>query len=81
MPYRTTAKERVCTLLMTSKYEPDMVNTDRENDVTKLRRVSRIHFRFFQYPVGQDQNRSTYSGDFLENAYFRLDRRSNVTKN
>jgi len=30
-----SAKEGKCTLLLTAKYEPDMVKTDRDNDVTK----------------------------------------------
>jgi len=41
------------------------------------RRVSRIHFRF---PVGHDLNRSTCSGDFFGNVYFRFGERRKIAK-
>jgi len=70
--------------------------TDRDNDVTKWRfqifcekcQVGdvtvggrRVVFTFgFLFPVMHDFNCLTCSGDFLGNAYFRLDSRSKVWK-
>jgi len=82
------AKEGGCTPSLTTKYEPDTVKTDRDNDVTKRRflifcekcqvgdvtvcGVWVVSTCGFLFPVGHDLNLSTCRWDFFGNAYFRL---------
>jgi len=86
-----TAEEWGCVPLLTTKYEPDMVKTDRDIEVGKwrffdcLRKVpcwwypcGRCESRIyfrFLFPVGLD-----VYGDILGNAYFLSDRCSKVPK-
>jgi len=78
------AEKGVCFPLLATKYGPDMVKTDRNIKVGKLwffdclRKchvghvtvggASVVSTSGFRFPVGHDINRSTCSGNFLENA-------------
>jgi len=73
------------TLLLTTKYEPDVVKSDRDNDVTKWRfsifceEPIRSDYCFL-FPVGHQLNRSTCSGDVFGNAYLWFGERSKIVR-
>jgi len=91
---RKQYKEGECALLLSTKYEPDMVKTYRDIEVRKLwflivcekchvgdvtvGGASIVSTSGFRFPVGHDLNRLSCSGEFLVVAYFRRARCSKV---